>query len=131
MTAFKIAPSATAFMATSRKTRRPRAAKPDHLAFIRSLPCLVTGQADSVEAAHVSFENLQLGKLGRGKGTKEDDCWTVPLSPREHWEQHRLGEREYWKQAGIDPCVIALALWRCSCFDDHETAVQVIRMARR
>ena len=67
-------------------TRQPtgkaskRDEKPAYLDFIRSLPCIVT-RRDPVEAAHVSYPEPRAGKLGRGKGAKESDCWAVPLHP--------------------------------------------------
>lgn len=124
----------TAFPATSRRTKRIRIEDADHLAFIRSLPCVVTGYTNEkhlIEAAHVSYADLRYGKLGRGKGTKEDDCWTVPLWTIEHAAQHALGdERRYWREHGIDPCRIALALWRCRTIGDYETALLVIERAK-
>lgn len=119
---------ATAFAATSRRLKRQRVGGTDHLAFIRSLPCVVTGQSDGVQAAHVSYEDLRYGKLGRGKGQKEEDCWCVPLAGVAHDIQHKTGEQAYWRLHNIDPCRVALALWRCS--GDFETAMIVLQHAR-
>jgi hypothetical protein len=130
MTASRLVVPSTAFAVTSRRTKRPRANTADHLEFIRSLPCVVTGRTDHVEAAHVSFEDVKIGKLGRGKGHKEDDCWALPLVQTEHAIQHESDERMYWAVRGIDPCVTALALWRCSCFGDRETAEIILQHAR-
>lgn len=127
--AVKLAIPAEAFSVSSRKTKRQRVGGKDHLEFIRSLPCLVTGLTGYTEAAHVSYADERLGKLGRGYGRKEDDCWAIPLSASEHRKQHEMNEKEYWLKAGIDPCIIALALWRCS--GDYETAEQIIRFAHK
>lgn len=101
---------------------------PKYLDFIRQLPCIVTGRRP-VEAAHVSYAEPRLGKLGRGKGSKETDLWTVPLCPEEHQAQHRMEERAYWQQRGIDPCVVALALY--AHFPDTERAEFIIRNTER
>jgi len=82
-----------------------------------------------VQAAHISYAEPKYGKLGRGYGTKEEDCWTIPLGHVTHELQHRQNEKKFWESVGIDPCIVALALWRCS--GDYETAVNIIEMARR
>lgn len=127
--AVRIVIPATAFANSNRRTKRQRVGGDEHLKFIRSLPCVVTGNTEGVEAAHISFEEPRYGKLGRGYGTKEDDSWAVPLSAEEHRLQHRMNEIDYWGAVGIDPCVVALALWRCT--GDYETAVIVLDHARR
>lgn len=81
-----------------------------YLAFLHQLPCVVSG-AYGVQAAHVSFANTALGHYGRGKGTKVPDRWALPLSPAEHAKQHAMNEREYWRQAEINPHLMALAIW--------------------
>lgn len=121
---------ATAFPETSRRTKRIKVESRDHLAFIRSLPCVVTGLTEGVQAAHINDPDLRYGKLGRGKGTKDDDCWTLPLQRTAHEIQHRMGERAYWQHHRIDPCRTALALWRCSLIGDYETALIVLQHAR-
>lgn len=130
MTAYRIPPPPPgAFVVTSRRLKREKITSASHLDFIRSLPCLVTGSYLKVEAAHVSYEQAGIGKLGRGKGQKEEDCWTVPLCKTEHDNQHAIGdEKEYWRQVDIDPCQVALALWRCT--GDRETALLVLEHAR-
>ena len=85
-----------------------------HLDFIRSLPCLITGARD-VEAAHIRYGNMRWGKRSTGIGEKPDDQWVVPLSQKVHREQHDFGDEElWWREKGIDPVLIALALWRAS-----------------
>lgn len=81
----------------------------DYLSYLHSLPCVVTGRTP-VEAAHVSYADPRYGKLGRGKGSKESDRWAVPLHTDEHARQHAMNERAYWREVGIDPCILALAL---------------------
>lgn len=128
MTAQRMIRPATAFAATSRRLKRQRVDSKDHLRFIRSLPCIVTGASVDVEAAHVSYEDLRYGKLGRGKGQKEEDCWTLPLCRDEHAIQHESDEGLFWAVRGINPCAVALALWRCS--GDYETALIILHRAR-
>lgn len=103
------------------KRERIRSAR--HLAWIRTLPCVVTGTIP-VEAAHISYADPLYGKKGRGMGLKEDDCWVVPLNPRQHAKQHSMNEKNYWKQCGIDPCAVAKALWECS--GDTEKALAIL-----
>ncbi len=99
-----------------------------YLDFIRSLPCIVTGKTE-VEAAHISFAEPRAGKLGRGKASKESDCWAIPLSPDEHRRQHGMDERTYWRSVGIDPCVVAAFLF--AAYPSHERAMLVIRNIER
>lgn len=82
-----------------------------YLSFIRSLPCVVTGARSSVEAAHLSFHSTRHGHYGRGKGTKAPDRWALPLCADEHRRQHSMSEEAYWAQAGIDPHLMALAIF--------------------
>lgn len=100
-----------------------RVEKPAYLDFIRSLPCLVT-RREGVEAAHVSFADPRAGKLGRGKGSKESDCWAVPLSPDEHRKQHSGDEKSYWQSVGIDP--IQTAAFLHSAYPHRERALLII-----
>lgn len=81
-----------------------------YLAFIHELPCVVTG-AHGVQAAHLSYANTALGHYGRAKGSKAPDRWALPLSPAEHAKQHAMNERSYWMDAGINPHLVALAIW--------------------
>lgn len=99
-----------------------------YLDFIRSLPCVVTGRRP-VQAAHVSYPNPALGKLGRGKSAKESDRWAVPLCPEEHARQHSMSEEAYWRSVGIDPCVTALALH--GAYPNETLALLIVRNASR
>lgn len=57
-----------------------------HLAFIRSLPCCVSGRTWGVEAAHVGI---------RGMAQKSSDFDTIPLNRTFHQEQHRIGLKTF------------------------------------
>jgi hypothetical protein len=51
------------------------------VAFVRALPCLITGQSPC-DNVHV---------VGGGAGRKADAEWTVPLIREKHEELHRIG----------------------------------------
>lgn len=80
-----------------------------YLDFIRSLPCMVECTYP-VEAAHISTGSRQHGHLGRGKGTKASDRWTLPLTPGKHYEQHQGNEGMFWAVHGINQYVAAMTL---------------------
>ena len=103
----KIARPDTAF-SLQPKTAKARKDQ-SYLAFIRQVPCIVTGTLP-VEAAHLSTANPKYCHMGRGKGQKAHDRWALPLSPEEHRVQHSLGERLYWGISKIDPWLTALVL---------------------
>jgi hypothetical protein len=108
--------------------KQPRVHDEKHLAFIRSLPCIVTGNDVSVEAAHIRFSDLRVAKRKVGIGEKPDDRWALPLSGDQHRLQHQMNEREYWKQVGIDPILYALALWAVT--GDHERGCMIVSCAQ-
>lgn len=86
------------------------AKKADYLSFVRTLPCVVTGQMP-VEAAHVSYAAPQYGSYGRGKGRKIGDRFALPLHTSVHRDQHNHNEREWWANLQINPHLIALILY--------------------
>lgn len=114
------------------RIKRPRVKNEKHLEFVRSLPCLLTGRTDGVEAAHIRYANRALGKLAVGGQEKPSDRWTIPLHFTRHRTdkdaQHTGNEERWWKEQGIDPCIIALALWGAT--GDHELGELIIREAR-
>lgn len=133
MKAFRIPRAPTAFSTSPTKGRkRPRVHDGAHLAFVRSLPCLITGMTRGVEAAHIRYADPRFGKRETGVGEKASDRWTVPL----HVEMHRLGkdaqhagnERAFWRRHGIDPVRVAAALYANS--GDYEVCESIIREAR-
>jgi hypothetical protein len=128
--AMQILKPATAF-SISKPTvaKKPRQQIMAHLAFIRSLPCLVTGARD-VEAAHIRYGNMRWGKRTTGMGEKPDDQWVVPLSQKMHREQHDFGDEElWWREKGIDPVLVAMAMWRAT--GDEQACESIIREARK
>lgn len=132
MKAYRIERPATAFSLSSGK-KRPRRQNPDHLRWIRSLPCIITGKCGLVAAAHIRYGDPRYGKRETGLQEKPDDRWTVPLSHHLHTgdlaSQHANGERDWWKGHGIDPLSVALALHGMS--GDDEAAGAILREARR
>jgi len=82
--------------------------RPQHLAFVRQLPCVACGKAAPSEAAHV-----RSGTHG-GVGVKSGDRYAVPLCIACHARQHRIGELTFWSALGIDPLNVALRLWTIS-----------------
>ena len=110
--------------------KRPRQKSPVHLDWLRTLPCVVTGQ--QAEAAHIRFGSWQHGKRETGMGERPDDKWCVPLSPEEHRlgnrSQHTMSERRYWNEKGIDPVIIAALLWAVS--GDTEAGQSICLNAR-
>ena len=109
--------------------RTPRIHDEKHLAFIRTLPCLVNGNNIETQAAHIRYSDARAGKFNPGVGAKPDDKWTVPLSNDEHRRQHAMGERRYWESVGIDPIEIARRLYAVS--DDYEQGCKIVACARR
>lgn len=107
--------------------RRPRQHNEKHLEFIRTLPCIVTGDDVSVEAAHIRFSDPRIDKRPVGNSEKPDDRWTLPLSGEAHRRQHSMNERKFWAEVGIDPILYALALYAVS--GDHEAGCRIVKAA--
>lgn len=108
--------------------KQPRLHDEKHLAFIRQLPCIVSGDNISVEAAHIRYSDIRVAKRKVGIGEKPDDCWVLPLSGDIHRKQHGMSERAFWDQIGIDPILYALALYAVS--GDHERGCQIVGAAQ-
>jgi hypothetical protein len=125
--AFQFPKPATAFSQQPTGKKSGRIEDKPYLEWIRSLPCVITGTYP-VEAAHISFAEPKYGKLGRGKGTKEDDKWAIPMAHASHMRSHDLGERRYWEMIGIDPCIIAMALY--AAYPDEEKARLILEHSR-
>ena len=83
----------------------------EHLAFVRSLPCCVSGRSWGIEAAHVGR---------RGLGQKCSDFETIPLNSLFHREQHRIGLRAFCDAYELNiPALLALLNYkpRITVFD--------------
>src|SRR5690348_766156 len=87
MPAFAMPRANSAFANGPKQKKAPRQKIEEHLKFIRTLPCLITG-ARPVEAAHIRYADMRYGKRDTGMQEKPSDHWVVPLSPALHREQH-------------------------------------------
>jgi hypothetical protein len=77
----------------------------EHVKSVARQPCLICGRIPA-DAHHLRFAQ------SRALGRKVSDEFTVPLCRGHHREVHRCGdEGAWWNQNGIDPTVIARALW--------------------
>lgn len=99
-----------------------------HLDFIRSLPSIVSGLWP-VEACHIRAGSANHHKKMTGKGQKSSDCWTLPLTPEEHRDQHSGAEMAFWMRQGINPFEMADKIYQVS--GDREAALTIIRNARQ
>jgi hypothetical protein len=76
-----------------------------HLKFVAAQACLVCGRQPS-DPHHLGFAQP------RALGRKVSDEFAVPLCRTHHREVHRCGnEAEWWNKFGIDPLIVAAALW--------------------
>jgi hypothetical protein len=80
-----------------RKSNTHPGRRPQHLAFVRQLPCVVCGKAAPSEAAHVRSGS------DAGKGMKPSDRYSLPLCNGCHALQHDFGELGFWSVVRIDP----------------------------
>ncbi len=102
-----------------------------HLKRIRELPCLITGERREIDAAHIRMGDLAYGKPHTGGQEKPHDMWTVPLRHDIHMEQHGRNEREWWKQHGLNPLIIASLLWAHSTMNDTTGMIEVVLSAEQ
>ena len=96
------------------RQKEPPGDDPKHLAFIRKLPCLVSGEWP-VEACHVRFADASRGKRETGKGKRPADKWSVPLTALWHRNgpdaQHKTNERVFWETHKIDVLTVCMLLY--------------------
>jgi hypothetical protein len=112
------------------RQREPRIEDAKHLRWIRTLPCLVTGQTGEIHAAHIRHASLKHNKRATGLGEKASDRWVVPLNADLHLNgQHRSGERTWWWSIGIDPLDVAQKLYAIS--GDTQRAIEIMDEARK
>ena len=126
--AFRVRRPEEAFT-VGKKQRSPRRRAEAHLAFIRTLPCAVCGKCGETEAAHVRYGDRRAGQRPTGMQEKPDDRFTVPLCAEHHrlknYAQHNFSEQLWWKRIGIDPVLLALALFGVS--GDREAGAGIVR----
>ncbi|HEX5935895.1 MAG TPA: hypothetical protein VFY63_17175 [Pseudorhizobium sp.] len=126
--AFAIRRPATAFSNDPSDKAQKRITDDRHLAFIRTLPSVLSG-AFGCEACHIRYGDPMYRKKHTGKAQKPDDAWTIPLTSDEHRDQHAANEREWWLSQGIDPLLIALQLYAVT--GNTEAATKIILEARK
>lgn len=127
MSAFRIARETTAFALDPSGKQTKRQEDERHLKWIRTLPSVISG-GEPCEACHIRYGSGIHNKKRTGKGQKPSDCWTVPMTPDEHREQHAFGdERGWWDTKNIDPLYIANRLYEVS--GDTKRAIEIISTA--
>ena len=110
MAGFAIKRPITAFAnAPAAGKKRPREKDKGHLAWLSSLPCVITGKRP-VHVAHVRYADPVYGKPQTGMAEKPSDKWTLPLCNRHHREQHGMNELAFWKKYSIDPFMLAITM---------------------
>ncbi len=73
-----------------RKPKKKRKTDEAYLDFIRSQPCVISGQ--QAEPHHIDLSKLS------GMGTKGSDRETIPLNRELHTEAHTIGKATFaWK----------------------------------
>lgn len=73
-----------------------------HCNFVRSHSCSWNGcDGRPIEVAHVRNGS------GAGIGQKPDDWRTVSLCAFHHAQQHRVGERTFWKGIAVEALIAA------------------------
>jgi hypothetical protein len=77
----------------------------EHVRQVAKQPCLVCGRQPS-DPHHLRFTQR------RALSRKVSDEFTVPLCRGHHREVHRCGdEAAWWRKVGVDPTIVARALW--------------------
>lgn len=127
MPGFRILRDAEAFAYDPSSKRTKRIEDPAHLAFIRKLPSVLSGQY-GCDPCHIRTGSALHRKKWTGGAQKPDDCWTVPLTRSEHDSQHSANELGWWKSHGIDPFELAVSLYEVS--GDIEAGTAILRKAR-
>lgn len=126
--ASRIARPITAFSEDPSTKDQKRIVDERHLAFIRSLPSIISGTGPC-EACHVRYGDPLYRKKSTGKGQKPDDAWAVPMTPEEHRAQHAMSEVQFWNMHRIDPLAVARELYAHT--GDRDAAVRIIANARK
>lgn len=119
----------TAFSLDPSNKAQKRIKDDGHLAFIRTLPSVISGEF-GCEACHVRYGDPRYRKKHTGGQQKPDDAWTVPLTPAEHRDQHaNPPEQDWWDRHGIDPLWLCLKLYAAT--GDRDAALKAILEARK
>jgi hypothetical protein len=93
---------------------RPRLVESDddpaYLKLVRQCPCLSCGQDPAGDAAHVRMQSGAHNKHG-GMAKKPADRWALSLCREHHEMQHKIGERQFWHDLGINPLLVCQRLY--------------------
>lgn len=117
-----------AFTLDPSRVKSRRLEDPRHLAFIRKLPSVISGEY-GCEACHIRTGSAVHRKKHTGAGQRPDDSWCLPMTPSEYRAQHAMGdELAFWRQHEIDPFELAVRLYEVS--GDVAAAEQIIRKVR-
>jgi hypothetical protein len=92
------------FPKPARRPKRKRPRDPEHLAFLRSLPCCVPGCHNASEAHHVR------SAANSGMALKPDDRSAVNLCHAHHMEAHTIGQKTFEAKHAINLAEIARSL---------------------
>ena len=95
-----------------------------HLAFLRTLNCIICGDNTSTEACHIKMADARVAKRIASSSLREDDRFCLPMCGAHHREQHSMGERKFWQGYGIDAVLMALAIYSVS--GDAEEAERIM-----
>lgn len=124
MAGFRMPQASTAFALDPSDKAQGRIEDKAHLAFIRTLPSVLSGSL-GCDPCHIRYGDPVYRKKRTGKGQKPDDAWTVPMTRAEHDDQHANNEAAWWRQRGIDPLAIAQKLYEVS--GNREAALEILR----
>ncbi len=111
--------------------RAPRQEDRQHLAFVSTLPCVITGRP-GVQVCHLRSSCLPLNKRHTGMREKPDDRFVLPMIPQMHARQHSMNEVRFWTAMGWqwqDTVQLALDLYKHT--GDEDTCKRLIARARR
>lgn len=128
MIAYAVPKLETAFSFDPANKKQRRIEDPAHLAFIRKLPSVVSGEF-GCEACHIRAGSPLHRKKRTGMAQKPDDSWTLPLTPAEHRQQHSENELAFWRTHGVDPFELSTRLYEIS--GNYDAALKIIREARQ
>lgn len=124
---FQIVKPSTAFSLDKSSKATRRLEDLGHLAFIRKLPSVLSGEF-GCEACHIRIGSALHRKKHTGMGQKPDDSWTLPLTSTEHKQQHSENELLFWRSHGVDPFELAIKLYEDS--GNFEACCLIISKAR-
>ena len=96
----------------------------EHLEFLRSLECVVSGSKSCVVSAHIRIGTYC------GTGLKPSDKYALPLCHYQHHLQHQHGERSFWLPYGGYENAIKLAEFLYKHTGEREICLQAIRKFR-